>query len=415
MSDLDTPARDIAGKLDAGKREEVSQSLSQYAQGLSRADFRQLVSKIDQMETDDQGLDLILKKDATGTPVNYTVLPSRLHASAREMARLMDAGSEREAHDFMGRTTVDIFNMSGKNADEALKTYGLWAMAVDAYEKDGLGIDVTVDSSKPKAEAVKWLKNPPPERATNDVSIPALIRGQEARQDSVIKVPKDSEVAKLYDKVHPSVVKIEATRPGQAPGTVDTSYGSGFFVGEDGLIATSNHTFYGFKDIKITTADGSTYTATVAGEDRQNDVALLKIKPAVGQKFPALEIEADSKGIAMQQELTAFGHAKGWDKTYISRGTVVGATEVSKVDSTPDPPEENPNKRVIALAAHGEDGGSGGPVVNAGGKVAGIAELASDSSRGQHIFVTQVEPLNGLIARYRAQEKPDKPFKPWRW
>lgn len=236
----------------------------------------------------------------------------------------------------------------------------------------------------------------------DNVSIPALIRGQEAREGGTITVAKDSRLAALYQRVSPSVTQIIATRPGAVPGTTDASYGSGFVVGSDGLIATNNHTFYGFQNIQVITADGKKYTATVADQDPANDVGLLKITPRSGERFQALELEPDSKKIAMQQELAAFGHPGGWGKTYLSEGTVRGVTTISKV-AKPEPPEENPNKQVIAIQAHGEDGGSGGPVVNESGKVAGLAELASDSQRGQHIFMTPVQHLNNLIAKYRSR------------
>jgi hypothetical protein len=403
MADLERPAREIASSLDSGNESTVSQQLSAWQQSLSRDDFKQLLTEVDRVEKDYVGLELILKKDTQGTPVSYSIIPSHQHASVKQMAELMDRGAETEAQGLMQSVSREIFKNNAP--DQALKKYGLWAMAVDAYERDGVGIDVEIDKARPGVDSVIWLKRQAaPQLVSQDsVSIPALSRGEEASEGATITVPKNSELVRLYEQVSPSVVQIIATRPGKIPGTTDTSYGSGFVSGSDGLIATNDHTFYGFDKISVRMDNGETYIAKIAAEDRENDVGLLKISPKAGEKFQPLEIEPDSKAISMQQRLISFGHPKGWSRTYVSEGTVSGATTLSKVDSRPNPPEENPNKHVIALQAHGEEGGSGGPVVNERGKVAGLAELASDSQRGQHIFMTQVEPLNALIARYRAQ------------
>lgn len=405
MGGFGDAARDLAANLDFGNEDLVGQKLSAYAQQLSREDFKQLLSTVDQVEKDGVGLDLVLKRDGHGTPTNYAVIPNQLHQSARDMAGLMDSGREVEAEQLMQKATGDIFRIYPR--DEAMKKYGLWAMAVDAYERDGVGVDVTIDKTKPGIEGIAWLRNngsvgDSASAPRDNVSIPALIRGQEATEGSVANVPKGSPLAVLYDKVSPCVTQIIATRPGKIPGTTETSYGSGFIVGGDGLIGTNNHTFYGFSDITVKTVDGQSYKATVAAQDPVNDVGLLKITPPAGKQFRTLELEPDSKNISMPQKLTAFGHPRGWGKTYVSEGTVDGATTIAKVAKS-DPPEENPNKQVIAIQAHGEDGGSGGPVINESGRVAGLAELASDSQRGQHIFMTPIQHLNALIARYRTR------------
>lgn len=243
---------------------------------------------------------------------------------------------------------------------------------------------------------------PPATAATR--SIPSLVREQAAVENGVIDYPADHPIVQMYDKVQPSVVRIEATRAGEMPNTIDLSNGSGFFVGSDGLIATNVHVFDKFDKIQVITADGQKYDATIAGEDRKNDLALLKITPKQGQQFPALEIEPNSNALRMQQPVLIFGHPNGWGKTYMAEGAIDGATEIHKVDATRDPPEEDPNKKVIAVSARGEEGGSGGPAVGENGKVVGIQEVANipNSPRGDHVFLTQVTPLNELIKKYLA-------------
>lgn len=398
----------IVEALDNNQEERASNALSEYAQSLSRDNFRTLVSSIDGREKDGVGLDLIIKKDEKGTPIRFAILPNELHTSAKKMAELMDQGKLAEAKKLRAATSADIIKKYENNPERGIKELILWSVAVDAYEKDGVGSDVAMDTTKPGTDGIEWQLDATENKNNDSISIPSLISGKKAEEKDTVSYPKDSPIAKLYDKVSPSVIMLQATRPGRLPGTTDTSYGSGFIVSEDGLIATNNHTFYDYKDITVKTKDGTSYKAVVVSQDPENDVGLLKITAKAGQKFQPLEIEANSGSMAMKQPVKAFTHPKGWDKIYLSAGTIVGATSISKVDSGPNPPEENPDKRVAVMAAHGEDGGSGGPVVNDNGKVCGVAELASDSARGQHIFLTLVEPVNALIQQYELKKKGQK-------
>ncbi len=414
MTDFDRSAQEIATALDSGREDIAAQSLSQFAQSLSREDFRKLVTTVDQKEKDDVGSDLIIKRDTNGTPVSYSVLSKDLHAAARGMAGLMDKGKSADAMEYMSKIAKQIDANNSTDPVKAAEQMRLWSLAVDAYERDGVGCDVTIDLKKRGVDGISWQLQLG--KAGNDagvqaparpdtVTIPGLARGVEARESSAVTLPANSPVAKMYEQVRPAVIKIEATRPGRVSGTTDNSLGSGFLISEDGLIATNCHTYNGFQNVTVRTGDGTkSYTATVVAEDRVNDVALLKITPAEGEKFTPLQLERDSSGLKMNQRLMAFGHPMGWNKTYLSEGTVVGATTISKV-TQPNPAEENPNKRIVVMQAHGEEGASGGPVVNDSGRVCGLAELASDSARGQHIFVTPIEPLNSLITQYRQKQK----------
>ena len=57
--------------------------------------------------------------------------------------------------------------------------------------------------------------------------------------------------------------------------------GSGVIITEDGYIITNNHVISGASSIKVTTSDGKEYDAQVIGTDSMNDIAVLKITPAV--------------------------------------------------------------------------------------------------------------------------------------
>lgn len=239
--------------------------------------------------------------------------------------------------------------------------------------------------------------------------IPSLVWEQDAVKDQCVEYSLDSGIAKMYQQTLPSVVKVEATRPGKTSAETETSYGSGFFVDESGLIATSYHVTGGFDKVQVTAADGKKYIATPVAEDKENDMIILKVSAGSGKEFPALEVEQSSDVMQMRQPMLIFGHPNGWDRTYLSEGLVNGATTVRKVskDIVPNPPEENLDRKIFAIMSHGEEGNSGGPAVGESGKVRGLVDMANEktSEKGDHIFITPVEPLNVLIAKARAKEK----------
>lgn len=243
-----------------------------------------------------------------------------------------------------------------------------------------------------------------------NVCLPSLKWEQEARKGECVEYPRESGVARMYEKVKPAVVQIEARRPGKQAGTVDISDGSGFFVDRSGLIASSYHVVGDFKEIKVMSSDGKKYDATIVAEDKENDMVILEVaskskgKEKESQKFPALEIEETSSTLKMRQPILVFGHPNGWNETYLSEGQINGATTIGKIQAGPlNPPEENPNRKVYAVMSHGEGGNSGGPAVSESGKVMGLVDSANEktSAKGDHVFVTPVEPLNALVARAR--------------
>ena len=53
--------------------------------------------------------------------------------------------------------------------------------------------------------------------------------------------------------------------------------GSGVIFSEDGYIVTNQHVVDGATSLSVVTSDGTSYEATLVGEDTQTDLAVLKI------------------------------------------------------------------------------------------------------------------------------------------
>ena len=69
---------------------------------------------------------------------------------------------------------------------------------------------------------------------------------------------------------------------------VPAGQGSGFFIREDGYILTNYHVASGANALLVTDNEGREYHADLVGADPTSDLAVLKVEPPKGKKFPAL-------------------------------------------------------------------------------------------------------------------------------
>ncbi len=167
MADIAKAAQEIAGKmhsvdtttpqnLEKGERE-VGQMLSQYAQQLSRDDFRSLVKAVGQQENKDgKGLDLVFDDNALPRGA-YAVLPHELAESAKKMAGLMDSpGHTADAVELLSQTEKQIDDAKNHDPAAVQREFSLWSIAVDAFDKKGVGSDVSIDLRKPGLTGIEW-------------------------------------------------------------------------------------------------------------------------------------------------------------------------------------------------------------------------------------------------------------------
>ena len=83
-----------------------------------------------------------------------------------------------------------------------------------------------------------------------------------------------------------SVVRIRGDRPGKK-----VSLGAGFFVSEDGTIATAYHVIQGASALQVTTTSNTLYEAPrIVWYDNVRDLALLQIELRQGQSCIPLHI-----------------------------------------------------------------------------------------------------------------------------
>jgi S1-C subfamily serine protease len=185
--------------------------------------------------------------------------------------------------------------------------------------------------------------------------------------------------------------------------TGQQSHGSGFVVGDTGLVATNLHVSASCTEAIVRFADGTTYeVAGYAAVDPAHDLALLKLKDAA-RSLPGFKL-GDDADPPRRLAVWAIGHPQGLEFS-LSPG------EVSRVLPTSDLPAAS-QKFLRALmngAAPGAEtrwiqhsaaispGSSGGPLVDAGGRVLGINTWIDQEARFH--YALPVVHLRSLLSQ----------------
>lgn len=175
-----------------------------------------------------------------------------------------------------------------------------------------------------------------------------------------------SAVAK---EVSDSVVSIDvATSDGSAKG-------SGAIISDKGYIVTNNHVISGAKQIQVTLANGTIYSAQIVGTDTTTDLAVIKLdNPPSNLK--AAEF-ADSDNLAVGESVMAIGNPLGYDDT----ATVGIVSALNRPVTVSDDNNNDIVTNAVQIDAAVNPGNSGGPTFNAAGQVIGInSSIASTTT-----------------------------------
>ncbi len=166
--------------------------------------------------------------------------------------------------------------------------------------------------------------------------------------------------------------------PGGQSGGTATATGTGFVVDGKGNIVTAAHVVDGASSITVKFQDGTTRTAKLLGEDNATDVAVLSVDPS-GLTLHPLTL-GSSASLNVGDQLAAIGDPFTYERS-LSTGIVSG------LDRTISAPNGFTVAHAIQTDAAVNPGNSGGPVLDAGGKVVGIVDQiatggSSDTSTG---------------------------------
>ena len=145
----------------------------------------------------------------------------------------------------------------------------------------------------------------------------------------------------------------EDGRRGKAEGV-----GSGFIIDPEGYIVTNNHVVSDATEIKVTLHDGRELAATRVGNDEQTDLALLKVE---GENLPAIAF-GDSDRTRVGEWVVAIGSPFGFG----------GSVTAGIVSARGRDIRSGPYDDYLQIDAPINSGNSGGPIIDASGRVIGV-------------------------------------------
>ena len=188
----------------------------------------------------------------------------------------------------------------------------------------------------------------------------------------------------LYSATAPGVVDITSRGVtttsgggspfGGPPQSTGTATGTGFVVDRKGNIVTAAHVVDGASSITVKFQDGTTRTARLLGKDNATDVAVLSIDPS-GLTLHPLAL-GSSAALGVGDQLAAIGDPFTYERS-MSTGIVSG------LDRTISAPNGFTVAHAIQTDAALNPGNSGGPVLDAGGKVVGIVDQIATNGSSQ--------------------------------
>lgn len=167
------------------------------------------------------------------------------------------------------------------------------------------------------------------------------------------------ELAGVADLVSPAVLHVRVL----AAGGSGMGGGSGVLISPDGYALTNSHVVRDAAGIEATLSDGRTILADLAGDDPATDLALLRVSSTDRLPFVTL---GDSNGLRPGHMVAAVGAPFGfsWTVTWgivSALGRTLGSQVAGRVI-----------EGVIQTDAPLNPGNSGGPLLDAEGRVVGI-------------------------------------------
>lgn len=218
------------------------------------------------------------------------------------------------------------------------------------------------------------------------------------RRDS----PMVSSYAEVLNTVRPAVVSVYSKRVMEEPEhplleqffgsrghrengaeRIESGLGSGVIVSPNGYVLTNNHVIEGADEVAVMLEDGREVTAEVIGSDPRTDVAVLRISI---DELPTAVL-ADSDSVAVGDVVFALGNALGIGHA-VTTG-IISARGRTGIGILGDDGYED----FLQTDASMNIGNSGGPLVDARGRVIGI-NTAIASPGGGNVGIGFAIPIN---------------------
>jgi len=202
--------------------------------------------------------------------------------------------------------------------------------------------------------------------------------------------PAPFYAAKVYEKILPSLVRVEGLTEGD--GKAGTQIGSGVIIDERGTILTCLHVVENTTAVRVVFFDGSDSPAMITNAQPENDLAVLSPMTVPDDIKPA--VLAGTSGLKVGDEVVAAGNPFGIDNS-LTAGVVSGLGRNIK-----SPKTGRVMTDLIQFDAAVNPGNSGGPLLNRDGEVVGIvASLLNPTEQDFFIgigFAVTMETAGGM-------------------
>jgi len=189
-----------------------------------------------------------------------------------------------------------------------------------------------------------------------------------------------SPMAKAYDAIRESVVRVRAMGPDEEKGgeEVERGVGSGVVIVDKGIILTNLHVVSNAKRVSVVFAGGFESDAAVIGVQPENDLAVLQAK-TLPDDLPAATLRS-TKDLLPGDQVIAVGFPFGIGPS-VTSGVVSGLKREYR-----SPEGKRLLTNLIQFDAAANPGSSGGPLVTADGEVVGIVTAILNPTE-QHVFI----------------------------
>ena len=170
--------------------------------------------------------------------------------------------------------------------------------------------------------------------------------------------------------------------------------GTGIVLTADGEILTNNHVIEGATKITVTDpASGRRYPGTVIGYSVVEDLAVIRLEGASGLTPAPL---GDPRGLRVGTAVTGVGNAQGAGYLAAASGTVIALDQSITVDGGLAAPLTVSG--MIVDNAHTVEGDSGGPLLDASGRVIGVDSASNDGDPFAHSVASMAIPIDEALS-----------------
>lgn len=240
-------------------------------------------------------------------------------------------------------------------------------------------------------EQIQYASTRGKQRAQHELAVVAL------QGEPLAQLSQASQL--VSQRVGPSVVHIMAqskvSQVAQAGGGLGGAWriphdgqGSGFVIDKQGHIVTNFHVIDGAEDIEVLLSDGRRAAARIVGQDRETDLALLKVD--ADGLIPAEWGESNQAEVG--SFVWAIGSPFGLQRS-VTSGIISGKHRTGM--------SRSPYQDFLQTDAAVNPGNSGGPLVDAKGRVIGVnTAIVGDSYQGIS-FAIPSQIAQQIIARLK--------------